>query len=103
MGDRGSGPGGPGPAFGEPEPQAPAAAAEPPGDGEQAQAELFRFPAAGVPGQGEQLGPSRQFAGQGGDLAPELVPGGAFQRQVPQAGVLRAPDPVLAPGPAAVP
>jgi hypothetical protein len=40
---------GPGPAFGGTEPEAPAAAGEPPGDVEQAQAEPFRFPAAGVP------------------------------------------------------
>ena len=44
-----------------------------------------------------------QVAGQGDDLAPELVLGEALQRQVPQSGVLGAADPVLAPGPAAVP
>ena len=60
---------------GEPQPQAAAAADEAPGDGEQAQPEPFRFPAAGGPGQGEHLHPGQQFAGQGDDLAPELVLG----------------------------
>jgi hypothetical protein len=57
----------------------------------------------GVPGQGDQLGPGQQLAGQGHDLAPKLVLGEALERQVPQAGVLRAADPVLAAGPASVP
>ena len=102
-GDRGGDLAGPGPAFGEAQPQAAAAADEASGDGEQAQPEPFRFPAAGGPGQGEHLGPGQQLAGQGDDLAPELVLREAFQRQVPQPGVLGAADPVLAPGPAAVP
>jgi hypothetical protein len=44
----------------------------------------------------------RSGPGQGDDLASHLVLGEAVQREVPQAGVLRAADPVLAPGPAAV-
>ena len=44
-----------------------------------------------------------QFAGQRDDLAPDLVLGEVVQRQVAQAGVLGAADPVLAAGPAAVP
>jgi hypothetical protein len=64
---------GPGPASGEAEPQAPAAAREAAGDGEDAQAEAFGFPAAGLAGQGEHLGPGEQLAGQRGDLAPGLV------------------------------
>ena len=58
--------------------------------------------APGGPGQGEELRPGQQLAGQGDDLAPELVLGEAFQREVPQAGVLGAANPVLAPRPAAV-
>src|SRR5690348_7567174 len=85
-GDRGGDLAGPGPACGEAQPQA-----EPPG-----------FPAAGGPGQGEQLGPSEQVAGQRDDLAPDLVLGEALERQVPQPGVLGAADPVLAAGPAPV-
>ena len=46
---------------------------EPPGDGEDAQAESFRFPAAGGAGQREHLRPGEELAGQGDDLAPELV------------------------------
>jgi hypothetical protein len=80
-----------------------AASGEPAGDSEQAQAEPFRFPAAGGPGQGEQLSPGQQLAGQSGDVAPQLVLGEALEGQVPQAGVLRAADPVLAPGPPPVP
>ena len=85
------------------EPQAAAAAGEAAGDGEQAQPEPFGFPAAGGPGQGEHLRPGQQLAGQGDDLAPQLVLGEALQRQVPQPGVLGAADPVLAAGPPAVP
>src|SRR6202044_2835490 len=64
--------------------------------------EAFRFPTAGVAGQGEHLGPGQQLAGQRPDLAPQLVLGEALEREVPQAGVLGAADPVLAAGPAAV-
>ena len=102
-GDRGGELAGPGPSFGEPEPQAAAAAHEASCDGEQAQAQPFGFPAAGGPGQGEHLGPGQQLAGQGDDLAPDLVLGEALEGKVPQPGVLRAADPVLAPGPPAVP
>jgi hypothetical protein len=70
---------GPGPALGEAQAQAAAAAHDPAGGGEQAQAEPFGFPAAGGPGQGEQLRPGQQFAGQGDDLAPELVLGEALE------------------------
>ena len=94
---------GPGPAFGEAELQAAAAADEAAGGGEQAQPEPFGFPVAGLPCQGEQLGPGQQFAGQGGDLAPQLVLGEAVEREVAQPGVLGVPDAVLAAGPAAVP
>jgi hypothetical protein len=94
---------GPRPACGESEPQAAAAADEASGGGEQAQPEPFRLPAAGGAGQGEHLGPGQELAGQGGDLAPQLVLGEALQGQVPQPGVLGAADPVLAAGPAAVP
>ena len=78
-GDRGGDVRGPGPSLGEAEPQAASAAHEPPGGGEQAQAEPFRFPAAGGPGQGEQLRPGQEVAGQGDDLAPDLVLGEALQ------------------------
>jgi hypothetical protein len=39
--------------------------------------EPLRFPAAGLAREGDQLGPGEQFAGQGGDLAPDLVLGEA--------------------------
>jgi hypothetical protein len=90
---------GPGPASGERQPQAAAAAHEPSGGGQQAQAQPFGFPAAGGPGQGEHLGPGREAAGQGDDLAPYLALGEALERAVPQPGVLGAADPILAPGP----
>lgn len=47
-------------------------------------------PAAGFAGQGEHRGPGEEVAGQGDDLAPDLVLGVAVQGQVPQAGVLGA-------------
>jgi hypothetical protein len=93
---------GPGPAFGEAEPQAPAAPYEAAGDGEHAQAQAFGLPAAGGAGEGEQLRPGQQLAGQRDDLAPELVLSEPLQWQVPQPGVLGAADPVLAACPPAV-
>ena len=60
-------------------------------------------PAAGGPGQGKQLRPGQQVAGQGHDLAPDLVLGKALEGEVAQPGVLRAADPVLTAGAAAVP
>src|SRR5690242_17648197 len=87
-GDRGGDLAGPGPACGEPQPEAAAATDQAPGSGEQPQPKPFRLPAAGLAGQGEQLGPGQQLAGQGDDLAPQLVLGEALQRQVPQPGVL---------------
>ncbi len=87
---------------GEAQPQPPAAADDAPGGGEQAQPQAFGFPAAGGAVQGEHLHPGQQFAGQGDDLAPDLVLGEAVQGQVAQAGVLGAADAVLAPGAAAV-
>jgi hypothetical protein len=64
---------GPGPPFGEPEPQPAAAADQAARDGEDAQAEPFRFPAAGLAGQGEHLRPGGELAGQGHELAPEIT------------------------------
>ena len=93
----------PGPAFSEPQPQAAATAHEASRDGEDAQAEAFRFPSAGRAGERDHLHPGQQLAGQGHDLAPDLVLREALERQVPQPGVLGAPDPVLAPGPPPVP
>ena len=87
---------------GQAQPQAAAAADEAPGDGEEPQPQPFGFPAAGGAGEGEHLHPGQQLAGQRDDLAPDLVLGVAVQREVAQAGVLGAADPVLAPGPAAV-
>jgi hypothetical protein len=46
---------------------AAASAGEPARDGEDPQAEPFGFPAAGGAGQGEQLGPGQQLAGQRDD------------------------------------
>jgi hypothetical protein len=77
-GDRGGDLGGPGPLFGKPQPQAATAGGEAAGDGEEPKAQALGFPAAGVCGQGEHLGPGEQFAGQGDDLAPELVLGEAL-------------------------
>jgi hypothetical protein len=45
-------------------------------------------------GDGDHLGPGQQLAGQGDDLAPDLVLGEAPEREVAQPGVLRAADPV---------
>ena len=73
------------------------------GDGEQAQPEPFGFIAAGRAAlQSEHLHPGRQVAGQGDDLASDLVLGEAVQGQVAQPGVLGGADTVLAAGPAAV-
>jgi hypothetical protein len=69
---------GPGPALGEAQPQAACAADQAPGGRERAQPESFRFPAAGLAGQGEQLGPGQELAGKLDDLAPDLVLGEAF-------------------------
>ena len=86
------------------QPGPPRGACEPPGDGEQPEPEPFGFPPAGlVPGEGEQLHPGGELAGQGDDGAPDLVLGEAVQRQVGQPGVLGGADPVLGPGAAAVP
>jgi hypothetical protein len=54
-------------------------------------------------GEGEHRHLGQEFAGQGGDLAPDLVLVVSVQGQVPQAGVLSIADPVLAASPAAVP
>ena len=53
--------------------------------------------------EGEHRRPGQQFAGHGHQLAPELVLVKAVQREVTQPGVFGAADPVLAPGPAAMP
>jgi hypothetical protein len=95
--------GGPGPVCGHAQPQAAAAADQAPGDGEDPQPQPSRFPAAGRAVKGEHLHPGQQLAGQRDDLAPDLVLGEAVQGQVAKPGVLGAPDPVLAPGPALVP
>jgi hypothetical protein len=79
-GDGGCDLAGPRPSLSEAEPQAAAAAGKAPGGGEQAEPEPFRLPAAGGPGQGEHLGPGQELAGQGDDLAPELVLGVSLQR-----------------------
>jgi hypothetical protein len=75
----------PGPSLGEAESQAAAAAGQASGDGEDAQAQAFRFPVAGDAGEGEELGPGQELAGEGGDLAPQLVLVEAVQREVPSA------------------
>ena len=93
---------GPGPPGGQAQPQAAAAADNPPRAAEDPQAEPLWFPAAGRAGEGEHLGPGQQLAGQGDDLAPDLVLVVSVQRQVSQPSVLGVADPVLAPGPAAV-
>ena len=83
--------------------QASAAADEPAGGGQQARPEPLGLPAASGPGEGEQPRPGGQVAGQGGDLASQLVLGEVAEGKVPQAGVLGAADPVLASGPAPLP
>jgi hypothetical protein len=74
---------------GDLEPEAAAAANDTTGGGEQAQPQPFGFPSAGRAVQGEHRGPGEQVAGQGNDLAPDLVLGEAFQRQ--EAGVRALP------------
>ena len=101
-GDRGGDLGGPGPSAGDLEAEATSAADKAPGWAEEAEAEPFGFPAAGGAREGEHLRPREQFAGQGDDLGPDLVLAETVQGKVPQAGVLGAPDAVLAPGAAAV-
>jgi len=54
-------------------------------------------------GEGKQLGPGGQVAGEGNQGAPDPVLREVVQRQVSQAGVLGGPDAVLAAGPASVP
>jgi hypothetical protein len=93
---------GPGPAGSEAELEAAAAVDDAPGAGEEAEPQPFRFPSAGFAGEGEDLHPGEQVAGQGDDLAPHLVLVKALEGKVAQARVLRAADPVLASGPAAV-
>jgi hypothetical protein len=83
---------------------APAGGREASGDREQPQAEALGFPAASrMVGEGEDLHPGDQVTGEGDDGAPDLVLGEVVQRQVGQPAVLGAADPVLGPGPAAVP
>jgi hypothetical protein len=94
---------GPGPAPGEAEPQSSAAADEASRDGEGPQPEPFRLPPSCLPREGEHLHPGQELAGQGDDLAPDLVLGEALEREVAQAGVLGIPDAVLAAGPVTVP
>ena len=94
-GDRGGDLVSPGPSFGEPQPQAASAAHEPPSsDAEKPQAQAFRFPAAGLAAERDHLGPGEQLAGQGDDLAPELILGVALEREVPQPGDVRDPGAV---------
>jgi len=60
-------------------------------------------PAGRMLNQGEHGQPGEQVAGQGDDGAPDPVLVEPVQRKVGRAGDLRAADPVLAAGPAAVP
>lgn len=67
------------------------------GDLEQAVAHAFGFPPpSGLVGVAKQPHPGDDLAGQGHDLAPDPILRERCQRQVPQAHVLRDPDPVLA-------
>lgn len=74
-------------------------------DREQPQPQPFGFPPpGGVLGRDrEQLGPGGQVGREHDQRAPDPVLVEPVQGQVPQAAVLRDPDPVLAPGAAAVP
>jgi hypothetical protein len=56
-----------------------------------------------VVGEGEQLGPGGEFAGQGDDGAPDPVLIEVVQGQVGQSGVFGGPDAVFGAGAAAVP
>jgi hypothetical protein len=58
---------------------------------------------ASVPGQGDQLGPGDQVAGEGDDCEPDPVLRVGAEKQVGQPGVLGLADPVFAAGAAAVP
>jgi hypothetical protein len=105
-GDRGGEIPGPRPSPGQSQsqPQAAAAAGKASRGGEEPQAQPFRFSAAGLPGESEHLGPGQESAGEGDDLAPELVLGEAIEGAGPlQPSVLGAADPVLAAGAPAVP
>ncbi len=79
------------------------------GPGRPAQAENRPQPQPSLdPGGGqrredEHLRPGGEFAGHGHELGPDLVLREAVQREVTQAGVFRAADPVLTPGSAPVP
>jgi hypothetical protein len=53
--------------------------------------------------EGEELSPGEEFAGESDQGAPDPVRVEPVQRQVGQASVLGVADPVLGPGPAAVP
>jgi hypothetical protein len=78
----------------------PSRGGEEPGQG---RGEPLRRRVVAEPVEGQQ--PSAGNGGGGGerdDLAPDLVLGEARQGKVPQAGVLRATDPVFSTGPAAV-
>ena len=94
----------PGVVFGQVQPGSSAGAGEPTGDGEQPQPQPLGFPAARVGGgEGKQLGPGGQVAGEGDQGAPDPVLVQVVQRQVGQPGVFCVADAVLAAGPAAVP
>jgi hypothetical protein len=56
------------------------------------QPQALGFPSAGGAGEGEELGPGDEVAGQGDELAPDLVLREAVQGQAAQAGVLGAAD-----------
>jgi len=56
-----------------------------------------------VLGEGEQLSPSGELAGQGDDGAPDHALGEVVQRQVGKPGVLGGADAVHGAGPAAMP
>jgi hypothetical protein len=84
--------------------EASAAGDQPRGGGEEPQPGPFGFPPAGLAvGEGKQLHPGGELAGHGDQGAPQLILGEPMERQVPQPGVLRDPDPVLGAGATSVP
>lgn len=86
---------GPGPVPGQAEDWPAAGGHELPGRAEQAEAQAAGFPEPGCAGQSEHRHPGQQIESDLHDLRPDLVLGGAVQREIPQAGGQGGPDPVL--------
>ena len=90
--------------IGESEVGSPVLTGEPAGDPQQSVSQPFWFPPEGVgAGQGEQLQPGCELAGEHHDRDPDLVLLTAVEWEIRQASGFGCPDAVLAAGSAAVP